>query len=63
MNMPFPMCRFSYNEINSQLLTFYEAAANTSMENPTQEVRNEVNPNATQDDIIYRMCWRHSEKA
>jgi len=52
MNMPPPMSLPAYNDINSNLLTCYEAAASASMKNAVSEVRNEVNPTAAEDEVV-----------
>ena len=52
LNMPPPMSLFSYNEINSDLLKFYEAAACDSMKDAVTEVRNKNFPTAAENDIV-----------
>jgi len=49
MNMSPPMSLPAYNEINSNLLTCYEAAARKEA---VSEVRKEVNPTAAEDEVI-----------
>ncbi|XP_047127052.2 uncharacterized protein LOC124808049 [Hydra vulgaris] len=52
LNMPPPMSLFSYNEINSDLLKFYEAASCDSMKDAVTEIRKRDFPNAAENDIV-----------
>ena len=52
LNMPPPSSLFLYNEINSDLLKFYEAAACDSMKDAVTEVRNKSFPTAAENEIV-----------
>ena len=52
MNMPPPMSRVTYNEINTSLHEAYTKAADQSMRNVAKEVRNITTKFAIDNDII-----------